>query len=162
MSPGRCPWCGAALTATGLATGASLVAELTAEPSAVPIAWCTFGPPCINAYFPVFLDANLPGGALAAKGRTTRCGGPARPARIHGCQPGGLEEGGARPVALVQRRFDYEAEEFIAEAMALKQAARGDEVSRLAGLLMQSHIEQFQEAMQWQLAAGRRIARPRP
>ena len=119
---GPVPLCRHALTATGLATGASLVAELTADLG--------------RAHRLVYLRPTLHQCLLPClPGRRPACG--ARPprdgqrgvagrphCRIHGYQPGASKMV-RETVALVQARFDHEAEEFIAEAMALKQAGPG-------------------------------------
>jgi secernin len=154
---GPVPLCRHALTSTGLATGASLVAELVAGPSAVPVGWCAFGPPCVSAFFPIFLDGELPA-AFGRQGIDNEVWRASQ--RLREFVGGNPERWQAvrDTVASLQARFDHDAEEFTAEAAAFRQAGRREEQRRLAGLLMQAHVEQFQDAVQSVLAAGRRSA----
>ncbi|MCC6420643.1 MAG: C69 family dipeptidase [Gemmataceae bacterium] len=143
-----------------LTTAASLVVDLSAAPDHVPVVWCAFGPPCQAAYFPVLLDGDLPsaytvGGVLVnpdslwwrayqladSVGRDERRRAAVRDA---------VEE--------LQIRFDRDAEEFAAEAGALRRQAAGAARRRLAESLLQNHLERFEEMVQELLGASQRTA----
>ena len=139
--------------APGGATAASFVVALTADAAWVPVVWCAFGPPCLSVHFPIFLDAELPA-AFTADGPSPYPGGVSWLARRL------AESVGADATRLdlvhdamarLQARFEQEVEEFAPEAMALKQA--GAELPRIAGSLMQSHLERFDEAVEALLGA---------
>jgi secernin len=135
----------------GLLTAASLVAELPAQPDAWPVAWCSFGPPCVSIAFPVFVEAELP---ALLQGDAWR-----RQPRLHdrlGRDPERWQAARAWRGQL-QGRFDQEAADFAGEAEALGREGRRDEARRLAGLLMQSHVERFEDAVQQFLAEHGRI-----
>ncbi len=132
------------------ATAASCVACLSADPSHRPVVWCAFGPPCLSVYFPVLLDGELPA--------AFSCGA----AQFHADslwwraqQLAGSVGTDPRRAALVretldrlQARFDQQAEEYAAEAAESRRLGEGAELPRLAGSLMQSHLERFDEAVQ--------------
>jgi secernin len=137
-------------------TAASFVAALTADANDLPVAWCAFGPPCLSVYFPVFLDGELPAaftcGTAAVHGdslwwRTQQLLGliEAAPERLDLAH---------EPLARLQGRFELDVEEFAAEGAALKRRGARDELQRLAGSLMQSHVERFDEVLQGVLAAA--------
>jgi secernin len=152
------PLCRHALGRGKLVTAASLVAELPADPEAPAVAWCAFGPPCVAVYFPAFVEADLPA-ALQGDGPAAR-GVWRWQQRLHERlgRNRGLWDAARERLGQLQGRFDQEAAEFAAEAAGLRRQGRGDEAARLAGLLMQSHVERFEDAAQEFLAAHGRSA----
>ncbi len=139
-------------------TAASMVVSLAADPGHVPVAWCAFGPPCLSVHFPVFLDGELPaafgcGASLfhadSVWWRTQQLRGlvEADPAQLEF-----LRESLAR----LQARFEQDVDEFCPEAAELRRRGAREELQRLAGSLMQSHLERFDEILQRLLTAGNR------
>jgi hypothetical protein len=125
----------------GSHTAASLLVQASAEPDGVVLAWCAFGPPAASVYFPVTLAAELPaafgdeGGAGCALWRelTRLQAGSRRDARLGAA---------LRPaLADLQRRFDEQAHEFVAEASALRRRGEGPALQRLAESFMQHNWE---------------------
>ena len=143
-----------------LLTAASLVADLAAESEALPVAWCAVGPPCVSVYFPVWVEADLPA-ALQGDVRLQAPWGAWRwQQRLHdqlGRNPGRWEAARER-LGQLQGRFDQEAGEFAAEAAAPARRGQRDEARRLAGLLMQSHVERFEDAVEEIVAEHDRAA----
>jgi dipeptidase len=141
--------------AAGGATAVSFVTALTADAGQVPVVWCAFGPPCLTVHFPVFLDAELPAG-FSADGPSPYPGGVGwlarRLADSVGTDPARLDLV-RDAMARLQARFEQEAEEFAPEAAALKRAGAAAELGRIAGSLMQSHLERFDEAVEALLGA---------
>jgi dipeptidase len=141
-----------------LGTAASLVACLAADPDHSPVIWCAFGPPCLSASFPVLLDGEMPpafscGGSLfradslwwRAQQLVGSVGGdPRRAAAVR------------EALARLQARFEQQAEEYVGEAAILRRRGETEELSRLAGSLMQSLVERFEEVAQRLLAPGPR------
>ncbi len=129
-------------------TAASMVAALHPPgEQAVPV-WCAFGPPCISVFFPIFLDGELPE-PFIAEGEQPTSGSiwwrshrlteqlrrdPDRTAEV------------SEVFDRLQTRFDQEAEEFAAEAAALR---RHDptELPRLAALFMQHCLERYADVL---------------
>ena len=149
------PLCQHATGGATTATVGSFVSALSADPSQVPVLWCAFGPPCLSVHFPVFLDGELPAALTGA---------------APGPYPGGVgwlaqrlaEWIGTDTVRLdlvrdalarLQARFDQEAEEFVPEAASLKRDGARTQLERVAGSLMQSHLERFDETVEALLGA---------
>jgi secernin len=131
-----------------LTTAASLAAELSAEPDALALAWCTFGPPCVAVYFPIFVEAELPAALAAREPRRWQ-------QRLYdrlGRDPSRWQTARQR-LAQLQSRFDQEAAEFVVETGTLLQEGQREQVRRLAGLLVQGHCERFADAVR-ELLAG--------
>jgi dipeptidase len=149
------PLCQHATGGARTATAASFVAALSRGPAAVPVVWCALGPPCLGVHFPLFPDGELPaalaGGAGGLGVRVRQLAGwvGADPERLDLVRDA---------LGRLQGRFDQEAEEFIPEAAALKHEGRGEELYRVAGSLMQSHVERFDEALDALLGAGVTLA----
>jgi hypothetical protein len=124
------------------ATAASLVTQLAGDGRPRPV-WCAFGPPRWSVYFPVFLDGDLPvaftDGVFPGMWERVRQLATAAGQRTRKWEM--VQEGLSR----LQARFDQEAEEFAAEAAALKERGEGKEVPRQAGLFMQHCVEAFEE-----------------
>jgi secernin len=152
------PLCRHATGGARSATVASFVAALAPDPGQVPIVWCALGPPCLGVHFPLFLDGELPaafapappgGACLASRARllTDWVGTDAERLDL------------ARDVLdRLQGRFDQEAEEFVPEAAALKQRGARAELGAVAGSLMQSHVERFDEALDALLGSAATLA----
>jgi secernin len=154
---GPLPLCQHAGGAGQHATAASLLAEL--RPDRPPLAWCAFGPPCVGVYFPVFLDGELPeplrqGGVTPSRDsawwrvqhlNTWMGADPERWPRVR--------DGFAH----LQARFDQEAEEFAGEAAALRERGAVDDLRRLAGLLMEHQVEQFENVLERLFAPALRV-----
>lgn len=144
------------------ATTASLFVELAAEPQAPVVAWCAFGPPCICVHFPIFLCGTLPeafatGGTLfngdSLWWRTqqllnTITGDPVRWQALR------------QELAQLQRRFEQDVEEVLPEARQLAAAKNTEDLQRLCGSVMQSHVERFEEVLHAALAHGNRRTVP--
>jgi secernin len=150
---GPLPLCQHARTPNEPATVASLVVTLHADPTTPVLAWCTLGPPCISVYVPIFLDGELP---KAFQGTDEPLGHLWQRVRRHNLR---LNDDPHRwaaareQLAGLQARFDQEAEEFAAEAAAIKQGGDLEELHRQCGLFMQHHLEQLEVL----LADGERL-----
>jgi dipeptidase len=126
------------------ATTASFVTALSASPERLPTAWCAFGPPCIGIHLPVFLDGDLPAAFGTADGLWQRTRTLLR-------SLGGDEarwDMARETLGWLQARLEQEAEEFAAEAAGMRRRGARDELRRLAGALMQSHIERLGDVVQ--------------
>jgi dipeptidase len=146
---GPTPLCQHGCQPNGLVTATSMVSQINADPSRLAIAWCAFGPPCNSIYFPLFLDGELPEGFSARSPevmpgqlwwRVNRLG---QQFRLDPQQWASARETFSR----LQAHFDQEAEEFAVEGAALKQKGAQAELQRLACILMQHHVEQFEAAL---------------
>jgi secernin len=117
-------------TPGSMRTAASLITQ-TSSADALPIAWYSFGPPCANVYFPLFLVGELP-----LEFRRESSVGNRRLREASSDNP-------KRQAALarLQDRIDQETREFVAEADALRQRGEGDRLGRLAELFMQHTLE---------------------
>lgn len=150
---GPIPLCRHAGAVGAEGTAASLVAQLPVEPeSALPLAWCAFGPPCVSLYFPVFVDGELPE-ALRGDGQESSViwrGGRQLEAYLGGSQErwGQMRE----QTGSLQAQFDHEAEEFAAEGAALTRRGAAGDLQRLATLFMQHCVEKFEEVFAGQLS----------
>jgi dipeptidase len=126
-------------------TGASFVAALSADAARVPVLWCAPGTPCLSVHFPLLLDGDLPA-AYTAEDPAGAAGGVWRRAQrladSVGADPARLDFV-RDALARLQARFEQEAEEYAAEAVRLQAGA--PERARLAGSLMQYHLERFDE-----------------
>lgn len=147
---GPTPICQHGVGAGERLTSASLVAPLAEGADHLPMAWCSFGPPCLAVFFPVFLDGELP----AAFGEVGHHPGVrslwTSSLRLH-------EQLRRNPRRLpllhetfgrLQERFDQEVEEFSAGAVPLKKQGNRGELQRRAALFMQHTIERFDEALE--------------
>lgn len=132
--------CQVGIGTTGLATAASLVAQLRPVAERLPLLWVAFGPPCSTVYFPLFLQAPPPA-AFTAEGQLWQ-----EIPRLSSRLLVDPERWVAAREAFVrlQARLDTEAEEFAAEGAELKRRGADDDCRRLAGLLMQHHLELYQ------------------
>jgi secernin len=150
------PLCQHATGGADSATAASFVTVLSADPDRGPVVWCAFGPPCLSVHFPVFLDADLPA-AFTADAPAPYPGGVSwlarRLADSVGADAGRIDLV-RDAMGRLQARFEQEAEECAASAAALKRAGARAELQRLAGSLMQNHLERFDEAVEALLGAA--------
>jgi hypothetical protein len=150
------PLCQHATGGARTGTAASFVAALSGGPAQVPVVWFALGPPCLSVHVPLFLDGELPAALAGAPGGL---GGRVRQlAEWIGADAERLDLV-RDALGRLQGRFDQEAEEFVPEAAALKQDSRREELFRVAGSLMQSHVERFDEALDALLGAGVTLAR---
>ena len=111
-------------------TAASFIAQL--EPNgSPPIAWYSFGPPCLGVYFPLFLMGELPIEYQSTIRETLR--------RM---QSDSRDQVGLR-AALdgLQDRFDRETREFVTETIELRQRGQADALPRLAELFALHNLE---------------------
>lgn len=134
---GREALCRHAATPSEMRTAASLITQ-TGPDDALPIAWYSFGPPCRNVYFPLFLTGELPIELQAA---------PSDRVSWLRDQP---RQGPGQRAALndLQERFDRETREFAVEAFALRRRSANDRLARLAELFMQHNLECFQNVQE--------------
>lgn len=106
----------------------TFLTALSPEPDAVPMAWCAFGLPGRAAYFPVFLDADLPE-PLREENVVERCFRalpPTLEAALHS----------RHQLDLWQARVDQHVEDFLPRARALKrQGNRAELRSQITALL---------------------------
>src|SRR5262249_49109135 len=117
--------------------------------------WCAFGPPCLGVHFPVFLEADPPA-AFTADAPAPYPGGVSWLARRLAdsvAADAGRFDLVRDSMGRLEARFAPEAEAFAAEAVALKRQGAWAELQRLAGSLMQSHLERFDEAVEALLGA---------
>jgi secernin len=126
------------------ATAISAVAQLPVDENLRPIVWVALGPPCVNVHFPLLLDGELPAAfwdePAAAWSRVRQL------AVYRGTDPHHWLR--IRDVlGRLQARFEQDAEEFLEEAAELRQRGEYAELRRLAGSLMQSHVERYEEAV---------------
>jgi secernin len=126
-------------------TSASLVVDLGATPERLPIAWRSFGAPCLGLYFPTLLEGELPEAFADLEGATPL----GRLPRLVESWRGDAERWNtAREVfGRLQARFDAEADEFAAEGAAMKERGEQSLLERHATLFMQHHLERFEEAV---------------
>ena len=130
-----------------LATATSLVAQLGGRSGGLNIAWCAFGPPCCNVYFPLFIEGDIPevfgGKTPSAESLWTQAVHLGEQLHIDPEQRGLVRETFGR----LQARLDQDAEEFAYEGIALKRSGSFVELQRLAGLGMQHSLELFESAL---------------
>lgn len=152
---GPVPLCCHGHSRTGRATAASFVTSVGGKRSdRLPISWCAFGPPCLTAYIPVFLEGDLPS-ALTSDGIGLWTGVQRLIEQLfHTPQDWArLRDEFAR----LQAIYDQEAVEFAIDGAALKARGATTELERLAGLYMQHAVEQFETVLSGRnLRFGRR------
>jgi hypothetical protein len=143
---GRETLCRHAATPSETRTAASLITQAGPD-DALPIAWYSFGPPCRNVYFPLFLMGELPIELQAAASE----------------RDSGLRDRPGQRAALdeLQERFDRETREFAAEAIELRRRGENDRLARLAELFMQHNLECFQNVQEEFLSPPRARASSR-
>lgn len=135
--------------AASSATATSLVARLSVNPEQRPMAWYAFGPPCLSVYFPLLLDGDLPAAFTSgevmdlANSWWQRLREPGKPLS-RGSDAWALAYD---TLMRLQARFDQEADDFATESAALRRRGELRELQRMAGLLMQHHLEQFEAAL---------------
>jgi len=120
-------------------TGFSTVVQIGAKSFRLPIVWYAFGPPCVNVYFPLFLEGELPQHYVLGN-ILIRMNGLEQKFRNDPERWDSLQDGLGR----LQVRFDHEAEEFALEGASLKKQGCNFELQRLAGTFMQHTLEQFE------------------
>ncbi len=111
----------------------TFLTALAPEAEALPMAWCSFGPPSQAAYFPVFLDGELP--AFFTEGKFA-ADGLARPlqSREHG-------SGTREELDRWQASVDQQAEDFAVQGRLLKQQGNLTQLRRQATLFMAQVVE---------------------
>jgi dipeptidase len=143
--PTKTPLCQHALFEATAATAVSGIVQLPPGEDALPVYWVALGAPCLGVYFPLLLEGELPqalAGEPAELWRRTQqllqyCGSDRRRWQR-------LRERLGR----LQTRFEQELDEFMMEAATLKQRGELPQLRRLAGSMMQSHVERFEETAQ--------------
>ncbi len=134
------PLCRHATPDDALGTTASFLTSLSADSQVVPMVWCTFGPPCLSVFLPIFLDGQLPEGY--------RREGTWNPYRLTDLLAEQAQRWGSwrKALAQLQARLDQETEDFLTEATALKKRDDHDTLHRQTTLFMQNHLEQLEAA----------------
>jgi secernin len=139
------PLCQHAMHGAEHATAASAVAQLPVDANASPVIWIALGPPCITVHFPLLLDADLPrvfgGDGCELWSRTQQLLKHLGKVRDRWTR---VRESLGR----LQTRFEQELEEYLEEAASLKNRGLHEQQRRLAGSMMQSHAERFEETAQ--------------
>lgn len=141
------PLCRHARIPGQVGTCASFVAELGSNRLSA-LAWVAAGPPCASVYFPIFVAGALPEGFSHGQSDPDSLWW-----KTHQLisEFAGESDGWStlqHAMGHLQERFDREAEEFLQEAMALKERGEEQRIGRLAGLLMQNHVEQYEAELQ--------------
>jgi secernin len=133
----------------GSTTAASWVAQLGSTPQRLPVAWCSFGPPCHNIYFPLFLDGEPPLSFTVGGRDSSATSLWWQVQRLHDYLRGDLERWALarQNFGRLQARFDTEADDFALDGAALKQRGELAELQRLAGVFMQNCLEQFEAVL---------------
>jgi secernin len=139
-SRGPAPLCQHAPVAS---TIAGFLAPLAAD--AMPMAWCTFGPPCLSVYLPIFLDGDLP--EAYSRATDDNYWHPRRLAEMV-TQKSRRRDSWRSALCQLQARVDQETEDFLTEAADLKSRGEGRTLQRQATLFMQNHVEQLEAAYQ--------------
>ena len=141
-------------------TRAGLLMELPMHPSGIPVIWVAFGPPCLNAYFPVFLLPGLTADGYFETSQVFRSRNTWQTCSAL-LEDVGLEESLwvliRERFCWLQQRMDMDTEEFLDEIQLLQANEDAKEIRRRAALLMQNHLEQFSnvvESVQEAVAQG--------
>jgi secernin len=124
-----------------ISTVASFLAPLATD--AVPMAWCTFGPPCLSVYLPLFLDGELPDAYSQTEHDSLW-----HPRRLTDVMTRQSQRWNSwrSTLSQLQARIDQETDDFLAEAEALRARGEHRTVQRQATLFMQNHLEQLEAA----------------
>jgi hypothetical protein len=141
----QAPLCRHALFEAMTATAVSGVIELSRVAGRPPVYWVTLGPACLGIAFPLVLDGELPaafGGEPPALWLRTK-----ELLRFVGSERTRWLQL-RKLLAPLQTRFEQDLDEFLGEAAILKEHAKLAELERLAGSLMQSHVERYEETAQ--------------
>jgi secernin len=141
---GPVPLCRHACPPRHLGTATSFHVELADRPHGLVTAWAAFGPPCVSVYLPLFVLAGSDGVSLRPGESPYGCVTLGQMfGELH--QVLGRDAGTWRQVrerfAGLQARIDEEAQEFQQEAASLLENNNRAEVQRLAGFVLQSHLE---------------------
>jgi secernin len=151
--PAVTPLCQHAIDRGGVGTAVGAVAELSADPQQPLVWWATLGSPCLGVWFPLVLEGDLP---EAFDGAPSLLWRRVQQLREHlGREPRRWLRT-REAMARLQERFDEDLHEFLGEAVELKQRSAAAELRRLAGSMMQSHVEHYEDAVQTLLEAERR------
>ncbi len=95
-------------------TAASLVADLCSDGSRLPVYWCSFYSPCLSVFYPVFIEAELPG--VLGKGGQHAEDDPESPWwRVHALNIV-VREAGEDAVRRVRERWQSIQEEWMVSA----------------------------------------------
>jgi hypothetical protein len=139
------PLCRHATSGEGCATTCSVIAQLPQDIRITPVFWVALGPPCISVHLPVVLGGDLPAAyACEAGGLWSRM----RQLAVHNGKDARRWLRAREALGRLQTRFEQDMEEFLAESASLKRSGAHGDLSRLAGSLMQSHVERFEETLQ--------------
>jgi dipeptidase len=125
-------WCRHANAPAAPRTVASLITQC-GPGDTLPVAWCSFGPPCQSVYVPFLLVGELPAPWQAI---LTQSGGRAR-------RPADQDA-----LASLQKRYERETGEFVAEAAELRRRGEAGQLPRLAELFMQHVLECWENVNQ--------------
>jgi hypothetical protein len=115
-------------------------------PGSLPVAWCAFGTlPGVAVWFPLFLPGELPA-AFQAEGGDGGCRVWGRMHQLADDLRRSPQRRAAVAEALggLQEQFDQDAREFLAEAAVLMQQNDPPRLHRLAGALMEHHVERWE------------------
>jgi hypothetical protein len=126
-------------------------------PGSLPVAWCVFGLPCASVWFPLVLCGDLPA-AFQAEGGEGGCRVWRRMNNLAAEVQRGRQRRATVTEALgtLQEQFDQDTREFLAEAAGIMQHGDHGRLHRLAGALMQHHVERWEATLdewlppQWQ------------
>jgi len=118
----------------------STVVSLPAEQDALAPLWCCPGPLEHALYFPLFLEGDWPQAFADAEALARNC----RPIGDLLKKRSKAQEIHERLQEL-QARFDQDVVDFSGEAASLSRQGSRSQVQRLASVLMQNHLELFQE-----------------
>ena len=122
----------------------SAVSQLPLESASAPVFWVAFGPPCVSVHFPLLMNGDVP---AALCGQPALVGTQMRQLAIY------METNPQRwlrvrqSMGRLQARFEQDLKEFQEEAVLLAQPSRQTERWKLAGSLMQRHVELFEECV---------------
>lgn len=149
--PGPTPLCRHAADTRDLGTAGSFLVELDGEQEAVIIAWCAFGPPCTNVYFPVVLiDGSHP--VSLSAGETPYCSKRMkqlkRQLQLFVGKDAECWQMVRERFADLQSRFEDETEMFVSDAAELCRDDRWQELQSLSGAFMQNHLERYESCVQ--------------
>jgi secernin len=151
--PAVTPLCQHPIDFAGVGTSVSGVTALGADPQQPAVYWVALGPPCVSIYFPLVFEGELP---AAFDGEPSLVWQRAQQLRTYLGRDARRWMRVREALGRLQEHFDQDLEEFLAEAIDLKQRSASAELRRVAGSLMQSHVERFDAVAQGLLDAERR------
>jgi hypothetical protein len=126
-------------------TGSTLVAHLSAAPGRLPLAWCAFGPTGAGLAFPLTPLAEFPRVFADDNGNGSPLWRQLDRWQTIGRKDAGLRKAVQNGLAQLQKRFDQNAQEFMAESVDLANRGQCEGLPRLASSFMQHNLEHFEE-----------------